>query len=187
MPKIIFLNNLYYKHNAYDLKNILERKLYGKVVDICEYNLKRKVSIDDPYGEENWDETSIKYLESINPIYENIRIDGVLYSTRTSTLVARTIKGIVSLGYNKLIVYDKENKIKESYVKLYEEFNTVDPYGEEVWGEENITCVHCKKKDGKYRINPIESDRMDQNVWEYICFDCYSRLMSIYWTQFSQI
>lgn len=42
--------------------------------------------------------------------------------------------------------------------------------------EENL-CEHCHKEIGSYCINPYRQDIDGEEIWEYICSNCYESLM----------
>lgn len=37
-------------------------------------------------------------------------------------------------------------------------------------------CQHCGKVEGEWRINPYVDEICNEEVWEYICPDCYHEL-----------
>ena len=37
-------------------------------------------------------------------------------------------------------------------------------------------CQHCRKVEGEWVINPYVDEIYNEEVWEYICPDCYHEL-----------
>jgi len=114
MPRIIFLKNLYKKHDAFDLKGKLEKKLYGKIIDIFEYTEKISVNEMDPYGEEQWDDDpSWEKIDKLYLICRDVELKAVLLKPGENIVAARietrTCKsGVVDLRDDSLIIYDKD-------------------------------------------------------------------------------
>jgi len=127
MPKIIFMKNYYAKHTPFELKSVLERKLYGKIVDICRYTEKKITLEDDPYGEEDWnDESSISNLEKLIPICRDVRIIGALLKAPQMIVAVRVDKDgqkrLIDLRSDNCVILDKDVKESMKHVKPRYEF-----------------------------------------------------------------
>lgn len=62
-------------------------------------------------------------------------------------------------------------------LKKFEQFNSNDPYGEEIWDEKEIQdysheagrCINC----GSYNLDYFDSEQDGMNFWYvYTCEDC---------------